>query len=95
MHKIMPEFYPTPNCTCGKGRQTIRHYLLHCELYNIERISLFNAIESIFIKHNVSPKLCNIDVPVLIGNPSELSSGIITQIRKEVVTYIRATDVNI
>jgi ribonuclease HI len=95
MNRIMPDAYPTPNCLCGTGRQTINHYLIDCPLHNVERAALSNFVEELFIKYNVPPSLCKIDIKNLIGQPIEFSTGLITQLREVVLGFIRATDVNI
>ena len=43
-----------PSCPCGNGRETTRHYLLECPLYNTERIVMLHDINAIDVPPNLN-----------------------------------------
>ena len=41
-------FTDSPNCECSEDRESIDHFLLHCELYKEARKNLLNSIFDIW-----------------------------------------------
>ena len=95
MHKILPNFYPSPNCDCGLSRCTIEHLLFNCALHNDLRINLFENIEILFHKYNVPTHKRLINTQVLLGRPDFLPKPIITQLQTQVALFLQATGVSI
>ena len=40
--------FHSPNCECKLARETVRHYLLQCPLYECERACLMNSISQVY-----------------------------------------------
>jgi ribonuclease HI len=95
MYKILPNFYPSPNCQCGLSRETIEHLLFHCTLYTDIRTDLIADIEILFIKNNVPAHKRFINTQVLLGRPDYLPRHLITQLQARVAYFIQATNASI
>ena len=67
MHKILPIAYPSPNCHCGKDRQTTQHVLFQCMKHSKERDTMLNKIDLAYHKHKVPLTSRNISMKSVLA----------------------------
>ena len=94
MHRIMPNYYDSPNCDCGTDRATIEHYLLECPTHTRHRQILENELEIIFMKYTKLPKM-DFSLQTILGKLSNLSWEDTTRLRRTVLNFIRSTNTDI
>ena len=95
MNKIMPDAYPTPNCSCEQGRATIDHFLTQCTLHNDFREVLLNDIELVFYTENAIPHLQVLNTETILGEHNFLSRRGNFRLQLAVAQYIKATETSI
>ena len=44
------KFAESPNCKCAKVRETVSHFLLHCEKFEKERKDMYDLIMEVWMK---------------------------------------------
>ena len=67
MHKILPDAYPTPMCTCNTEIETPEHFIKSCPLYNAQRTILYEAIDQAYEAHDTPQDDRNTDITTLLG----------------------------
>ena len=92
MNKIMRTEFPTPNCDCGRDRETIEHYLLECPKYENQRLVMFNNIDAAYHITETSYEKRNLNTKILLGDNVHLAPEMRYQISKEVATFLATTD---
>ena len=82
----MPTAFPSPECDCKKDRQTSTHIIMHCELYNEERLTLISSVIKAYRLHNVPTHKWDLDVQTFIA--PNFSAPVNHSIHKAMVSYI-------
>ena len=94
MHRIMPQFYTSPNCACDSERGTIEHYLLRCPLHTEARKDLLHEFESVCL-NNSARRNWDLKLETILSCHSDLSNDSNSRLRQAVVRYIRTTAISI
>ena len=94
MHKIMPDFYDSPNFECGTDRDTIEHYLLECPTYKIARHVLITDLETIFLKLTKIPKI-EFSLQTILGKLNNVSWEVTSRLRLAAADFIQSTAADI
>ena len=81
-----------PNCTCGKGRQTVEHVILHCENFISERLLLKTRIGTIWLNSKKSGNI-QFDLKLLFNpNSNKLNKKEASEVAKEFENFLRNID---
>ena len=65
-HRYYMKFAESPNCECGKDRETVSHFLLYCENFEKERKVMYDLIMEVWMNKKAIGSL-NITKEILIG----------------------------
>ena len=75
--------------TCSE-KETIQHYVFHCEKYNNQRNDLERDVEEILARNGIVQS--EINLKVLTGNLEEASRSINGELKKAFGTFLRSTE---
>ena len=95
MNKIMPNIYLSPNCICGGGRHTIKHYMLECSEHTEQRASMYECIDIGYVVTDTKPSDRLININTLLGSNSHLCQEMRGIINSLVEKFIRQTNIDI
>ena len=95
MSRIMPDFYPSPDCDCGTGRQTIEHLITHCPEHLEQRLTMLNQIETAFNTHNTQMHNRIITHRTLLGQNNHLPKPLRDSISQIMDDFIRRNPADI
>ena len=86
------KFSETPNCECGKDRESADHFLIHCEEHREARQIMFDAIMNVWMEKKSKGSL-NVSKQMLIGlNFSEkLNSNDDVKVKVALFKYLKVT----
>ena len=75
--------------TCSE-KETIQHYVFHCEKYNNQQNDLERDVEEILARNGIVQS--EINLKVLTGNLEEASRRINGELKKAFGTFLRSTE---
>ena len=84
----------SPICECGKDRGTAEHFLLHCTLYEQQRLEMIKVVEEIW---EMKPTM-QVDLKMTVGTmltpefDARLSIKEVLEIKAALFEYLRSTN---
>ena len=91
LHRMYPDFHPSPVCACGNSIADREHFLLHCTIHSASREKLFDQIDKGYHDTKTHFHLRSLNMERLIGPNNDLTPEMKLIIQRSVGSFLLST----